>query len=273
VIVTSVVKDLVVGTEGIKVMIKSIWSLLATCVLAALIGASGAGAAEIRLLSANAVKEIVLERVSAFERSSGHKVSIVWGGTEGLAGRVRSGEALDVIIVAAPNIDALIRERRLVEGSRTDFARSGVGVAVRSGLPRPDVSTAEAVRKAVLDARSITYSTGPSGFYVAELLGKLGIADQVRDRVRQPPSGVQVGELIARGEADLGFQQVSELLHVKGIDYLGPLPPDIQNLTTYAAGLHAASAAPDASIALMRFLAAPESEPIIRKVGMEPAPR
>lgn len=256
---------------SMNIATRSTAALLAGLVFAALPGMHEARAAEVRVLAANAVKEIVLERASAFERSSGHKVVIAWGGTEGLTKRIRDGEAVDIVIVAAPNIDALVQARRLVAGSRTDFAQSGVGVAVRRGLPRPDVSTAQAVRQTVLDAGSIAYSTGPSGVHVAELFRKMGIADQVSGKARQPPSGAQVAEMLARGEADLGFQQVSELLHAQGIDYLGPLPPDIQHVTIYAAGLHAAATAPDASIALMRSLAAPEAEPVIRKVGMEPA--
>jgi len=121
----------------------------------------------------------------------------------------------------------------------------------------------------VLAARSVAYSSGPSGFYVADLFKKMGIADQIKDKVKQTPSGVQVGEVVARGDADLGFQQVSELLHLKGIDYLGPLPADIQHVTVFSAGLHTAAPAPDAARALMKFLTAPEADPIIRKRGME----
>jgi molybdate transport system substrate-binding protein len=158
----------------------------------------------------------------------------------------------------------------VISGSRADFAKSGVGIAVRTGLPKPDISSDEAVKRAVLAANSVAYSSGPSGFYVADLFKKMGITDQIKDKVRQPASGVQVGELVARGEADLGFQQISELLHVKGIDYVGPLPAEIQNVTVYSAGLHTATPAPDAARALVKFLIAPEAGPIIKKIGMEP---
>jgi molybdate transport system substrate-binding protein len=246
-------------------------SLLARFVAAAMvIGMNTAHAAEVRVMAANAVKESFLELASAFEKSSGHMVSTIWGGTEGVAKRVSGGEAVDIVIIAAPNIDKLILEGKLVAGSRADFAKSGVGIAVRSGLPKPDISSGEAVKRAVLAAKSIAYSSGPSGFYIADLFKKMAIADQVKDKVKQPASGVQVGELVARGEADLGFHQVSELLHVKGIDYLGPLPAEIQNITVYSAGLHTAAPAPDAAKALVKFLTAPEAGPIIKKLGMEP---
>lgn len=246
-------------------------ALLARFVAAAMvITMNAAQAAEVKVLAANAVRESFLELVSAFEKSSGHRVTTAWGGTAGVAKRVSGGEVIDIIIVAAPSIDKLILEGKLVAGSRADFAKSGVGIAVRTGLPRPDISSGEAVKRAVLAAKSVAYSSGPSGLYVVDLFRKMGIADQIKDKVRQSASGVQVGELVARGEADLGFQQVSELLHVKGIDYLGPLPADIQNITVYSAGLHKAAPAPDAAKALVRFLTAPEAGPIIKKFGMEP---
>jgi len=246
-------------------------SFLAKFIVAALIGINAAQAAEVKVMAANAVKEAFVELVAAFEKSSGHKVITIWGGTEGLGKRISGGEVVDIIIIAAPNIDKLIQEGKLIAGSRADIAKSGVGIAVRTGLPKPDISSAEAVKRAVLAANSVAYSSGPSGFYVADLLKKMGIADQIKDKVRQPPSGVQVGELVARGEADLGFQQISELIHVKGIDYLGPLPADIQNMTVYSAGLHMAAPAPDAARALVKFLTAPEARPIIKKIGMDPS--
>jgi molybdate transport system substrate-binding protein len=246
-------------------------SFFAKFIVAATIGINAAQAAEVKVTAVNAVREAFLELASAFEKSSGHKVIMIWGGTEGLAKRISGGEVVDIVIIAAPSIDKLILEGKLVAGSRADIAKSGVGIAVRTGLPKPDISSAEAVKRAVLAANSVAYSSGPSGFYIADLLKKMGIADQIKDKVRQPPSGVQVGELVARGEADLGFQQISELLHVKGIDYLGPLPPDIQNITVYAAGLHTAAPAPEAARALVKFLTAPEAGPIIKKIGMDPS--
>jgi molybdate transport system substrate-binding protein len=183
---------------------------------------------------------------------------------------VADGEVFDVVIVAGPNVDRLAQAGRLVAGSRTDFASTGVGVAVRAGLPRPDISTPAALRQAVLAANSVAYSAGPSGFHVAEVLKKLGLADQVKHKVTQAPSGVQVGDLLARGEVDLGFQQMSELAHFKGIEYLGPLPAEVQNITVYSAGLHSAAPAMEAARAFMKMLVAPEAAVIILKSGMNP---
>src|SRR5574341_1899143 len=250
---------------------KSIVSALTTFVAAAmLIGATTAHAAEIKVIASAAVKEVVLDVIPAFEKSSGHKVTTIWAGTEVITKRISGGEVVDIGLIAAPNIDKLISEGRLVAGSRADVAKSGIGVAVRSGLPNPDISSGEAVKRAVLAAKSVAYSSGPSGFYLADLFKKMGIADQIKDKVKQTPSGVQVGETVARGEADLGFQQVSELLHVKGIQYLGPLPADIQHTTVFSAGLHAAAPAPDAAKALTKFLTAPDAALVIKRSGMEP---
>jgi molybdate transport system substrate-binding protein len=249
---------------------KSIASALATFVSAAMvIGVSPTQAAEIKVIASNAIKEAYLDLIPAFEKASGHKVTTIWGGTESVAKRISGGEVVDIVIIAAPNIDKLILEGKLVAGSRADFANSGVGIAVRAGLPKPDISSGEAVKRAVLAAKSVAYSSGPSGFYIAELFKKMGIADQIKDKVKQPASGVQIGELMALGEADLGFQQVSELLHVKGIDYLGPLPADNQNITVFSAGLHTAAPAPEAAKELVKFLTAPEAGPIIKLMSQE----
>lgn len=231
--------------------------------------ASQSFAAEIRVLAANALKEAYLELVSNFEKSTGHKVTTLWGGTEAIDKRIRGGEIVDIVLIAAANIDRLILDGKLVKESRTDFAKSGIGIAVRRGLPKPDVSSAEAIRQAVLEANTVAYSSGPSGFYLADLFKKMGIAEQIRDKVRQPASGTQVGELLARSEADLGFQQISELLHVKGIDYLGPLPPEIQSITIYSAALHSAAPSPYAAKALLQSLTAPDAKLILKKIGME----
>ena len=234
------------------------------------IGATTAQAAEVKLIASAAVREAVIDLIPAFEKASGHKVTTIWAGTEAITKRISGGEVVDVVLIAAPNIDKLIAAGKLAAGSRADIAKSGIGVAVRDGLPKPDISSGEAVKNAVLAAKSVAYSSGPSGFYLADLFRKMGIADQIKDKVKQTPSGVQVGEVVARGEADLGFQQVSELLHLKGIQYLGPLPSDIQHVTVFSAGLHSAAPQPDAAKALVKFLTGPEAGASIRKTGMEP---
>lgn len=229
-----------------------------------------ANADEIKLMSISAVKEAVMDRVADFERSSGHKVTIIWGGTESVSKRVAGGEIVDVVLLAAPNIDKLIEDKKITAGSRADFAKTGIGVAVRPGLSKPDISTPEKLKNAVLDAKSISFTTGASGVYLVELFKRLGISEQIKDKIVQPASGSPVSVLLEKGEADLGFQQVSELLHAKGIQYLGPLPADIQNVTTYSVSLHAAAPSPSAAKSLMIFLTAPESAPVIRNLGMEP---
>jgi len=232
-------------------------------------GSDMAGAGEIKVMASAAFREAYLELVPAFEKQSGHKVVTIWSGTTEVARRIGSGEMVDLVIVSGPTIDKLIADGKLV-GSRVDVAKSGIGVAVRAGQPKPDISSGEAVKKAVLAAKSVAYSSGPSGFYLAELFKKMGIPDEIKGKVTQTPSGVQVGEIVARGEAELGFQQVSELLHVNGIAYIGPLPADIQHVTVFSAGLHAAAKETDAAKALVKFLTAPEAAAVIRKTGMEP---
>ena len=250
---------------------RSMLSMLPRILAAALlVGASTAQAAEIKVIASNAVKEAYLDLVPEFEKATGHHVITIWSGTEAITKRISGGEIVDIVIVPPANIDKLILEGKLVAGNRTDLVKSGVGVAVRSGLPKPDVSTPEAVKQAVLAAKSVAYSSGPSGFHVAGLFEKMGIADRIKAKMTQTPSGVQVGEVVARGEADLGFQQISELLHVKGIDYLGPLPAEIQHITVFSAGLHVGAKEAEAAKALVRFLSAPAAAPIIRKTGMEP---
>jgi molybdate transport system substrate-binding protein len=240
----------------------------------ALVFGMGAGtgmtsAAEIKVMASAAIREAYLELVPAFEKQSGHKVVTIWSGTTEVSRRIGGGEVADLVIVSAPTIDKLIADGKVV-GSRVDLAKSGIGVAVRAGQPKPDISSGEAVKKAVLAAKSVAYSSGPSGFYLAELFKKMGIADEIKPKLTQTPSGVQVGEVIARGEAELGFQQVSELLHVKGIDYLGPLPADIQHVTVFSAGVHASAKEPEAAKALVKFLTAPGAATVIAKTGMEP---
>jgi molybdate transport system substrate-binding protein len=244
----------------------SLFGKLVAAVIA--IGINAAHGAEIKVMATNAIKEPYLELVSRFEKASGHKVVTTWGGTEAIYKNVSGGEVTDIVISASTGIDKLISEGKLAAGSRTNFAKVLIGVAVRSGLPKPDISSGEAVKNAVLSAKSVAYSSGTSGFYLADLFKKMGIADQIKDKVKQPASGVQIGDLLARGEADLGFQQVSELIHVKGIDFLGPLPPDIQHTTAYSAGLHTMAPAPDAAKALLKFLTGPEAAAIIKNGGL-----
>jgi molybdate transport system substrate-binding protein len=230
----------------------------------------GAGAADLKVVAPNAVKETVAEIAVSFEKATGHKVIFSWGGSEAIAKRVSEGEVFDVVITTAQGVDRLVADGKLVAGTRTDFSRSAVAAAVRAGLPRPDISTVDGLRKALLAADSIAISSGASGRYLEQLFQRIGVADQIKQKIKQPPSGAQIADLIARGDADLGFQQVTELVHAKGVDYLGPLPAEVQNYTVWAAGLHASAPQPDAARAFMRALAAPDAAAAIRRTGMEP---
>ena len=232
--------------------------------------ALGASAAEISVTAPKAVKESITEIAARFEGETGHRVVFSWGGSESIARRVSGGEAFDIVVNTAQNIQRFSGEGRVAKATRTDFARSPVGVAVRSGLPKPDVSTVDALRAALLGANSIAISSGASGRYLEQLFQRMGIADQLRSRIRQPPSGAQIGELIARGEADLGFQQASELIHAPGVDYLGPLPAEIQNHTVWSAALHSSATQPEAARAFLRALVAPAAAAPLRRMGMEP---
>jgi molybdate transport system substrate-binding protein len=229
------------------------------------------GAAEINVISTQATQEAYLELVAQFEKASGHKVKTVFNGTLNVQKRLADGEPYDLIVMAGPAIDEQIKLGRAVAGSRVDVAKSGTGLAVRKGAPKPDISSADALKKTLLAAKSIGYSTGPSGLYMLSVFEKLGIADQVKGKLRQTPSGVFVGTLIATGEAQVGFQQISELVHFEGIDYVGPLPGDLQRMTTFSAGIHSGARERDAAKALVKFLSAPAAAPVIRKHGLEPA--
>jgi molybdate transport system substrate-binding protein len=223
---------------------------------------------EIKVMLSAAFKEAYLELVPQFERASGHKVENLWVPSVQMMSRLKGGESVDLVILSAASLDEL-RKAGLIS-DRTDLARSGIGVAVKSGARKPDISSGEAVKRAVLAARGIAYSTGPSGIYLMGLFQRMGIAESIKSKVKQV-QGEPAGGVVARGEAEIAFQQVSELLPVPGIDFVGPLPADIQQITVFSAGLHGAAKQPDAARALVRFLTAPAAAPVIRKKGMEPA--
>jgi molybdate transport system substrate-binding protein len=228
-------------------------------------------ASVIRVISSMATKQVLADLAAEYQRSSPHRVSIESVGGVDAAKRVQAGEAFDLVVLAAGAIDALIAAGKIVTGSRADLAKSGVAIAVRSGAPRPDIATESAVKRAVLAARNIGYSTGPSGAHLAKLFERWGIAGDIKDRVVQAPPGVPVGSLVAKGEIELGFQQLSELIHLPGIDVLGPLPPAIQAVTTFSAGLSVTSTQPEAAHGFLDFMIAPAADGAKRDNGMEPA--
>lgn len=242
-------------------------SFLAVLLVAA---ASHAQASDLKVVAPNAVKEALVEIAVRFEQETGRRVSLSWGGSEAIAKRVADGEVFDVVVNTDAGIERMVSDGKLRSGSRTDFARSAVAVAVRTGLSRPDVSSVAGLKAALLDAQAIAISSGASGRYLEGLFSKLGVAEQIRQKIKQPPSGAQIGDMLARGEADLGFQQVAELMHGKGFQYLGPLPAEVQNYTIWAAGVHGSAPQAEIARAFTSALAAPASASALGKHGMDP---
>jgi molybdate transport system substrate-binding protein len=228
-----------------------------------------AQAAEIKVMMSAAFKAAYLELVPQFERATEHRVVTIGAPSFDIVARLKAGEVVDIVILAGAALDQLIKDGKIVAGSRADLAKSGVGLAVRAGAPKPNIGSADAFKQALLAAKSVAYSTGPSGVYLAGLFQRMGIADTLKPKIRQV-KGEPVGAVVARGEADIGLQQVSELLPVAGIDFVGPLPPEIQEVTVFSAGLHVGAKEPEAAKALLKFLTAPAVAPVIRKTGMEP---
>lgn len=225
----------------------------------------------IRGISSMATRRILAELAGAYRRRSGVAVEFESVGGVDAARRVRSGEPFDVTVLAADAIDGLVASGHVLAGSRVDLVRSGVAIAVRADAARPDVATADALRRAVLAARTVGYSTGPSGAALLALLDRWGIAEAVRDRLVQAPAGVPVGTLVARGEVELGFQQSSELQHLPGIALLGPMPPGAEIVTIFSGGVCAASTRPAAARALLDFMRSPAAAEAARRHGMDPA--
>jgi molybdate transport system substrate-binding protein len=244
----------------------------ALCALAA----SRAQTPEIRVLMSGAFTAAFTELAPEFERTTGSTIVTKYGGSMGnspdtIPNRLARGEAADVVILAASALDDLIAKGRVVAGSRVDLARSAIGMAVRAGAPKPDISTVDALKRTLLQAKSIAYSSSASGVYLSgDLFPSLGIADQIAGKSRRVESG-PVAEVVARGDAELGFQQISELRPVKGIDIVGPLPPGAQRVTIFSAGIVAGAKQPDRARLLIAYLSSPAAGPAIRKSGMDPA--
>jgi molybdate transport system substrate-binding protein len=223
----------------------------------------------LKLISSMATRELLAALAAQYQRETGIPVEAQAGGGVDVARRISAGESFDVVVLAANAIDKLLVEGRLA-GARADHVRSGVAMAVRAGTPRPAVASEAEVKAAVLAAPSLSYSTGPSGVYLEQLFARWGILDQIRSRIVVPPPGVPVGSLVAEGRVGLGFQQLSELMNLPGIELLGPLPEAIQTMTVFAGGVCAASAQPAAAHALLAYLAAPAAASLKQRHGMEP---
>jgi molybdate transport system substrate-binding protein len=236
--------------------------------------AGAACADEIKVMTSGAFTAAYLKLAPQFERAAGHRLvteaTSMGTGSTSIEARLAAGEAIDVVIVADASLEQLIKNQRIVPGTRVDLARSAIGMAVRKGAPKPDISSVEALRRTLLAAKSIAYSASVSGSYLStELLQRLGVADQVLPKSRRI-EGERVAAVVARGEAEIGFQQISELLPEPGIDFVGPLPAEVQRVTVFSAGVGAAARHPDAARSLIRFLASPAAIPAIRESALEP---
>ena len=225
----------------------------------------------ISIISSMATRQLLADLVAKFQQTSAQQVAVESVGGVDAARRVQAGEAFDVVILAANAIGQLTEAGKIVPGSRVDLVKSGVSIAVRAGAPQPDIGSEEAVKQAVLSARSLSYSTGPSGVHLIKLFERWGIVDTIKSRIVQAPPGVPVGSLVANGEVELGFQQLSEMIHMAGIEVLGPLPPAIQIITTFSAGLAATSTRAAAVRTLLDFMISPAALEAKLRNGMEPA--
>jgi len=222
-------------------------------------------------ISSMATRQVLAELTAAHAQRSGVRVAIESVGGVDAAKRVAAGEAFDVVCLASDAIDKLLASRHAVAGTKVDLVHSGVAVAVRAGAPVPVLDSEDAVRRAVLAAKTLGYSTGPSGVQLARLFERWGIAGQVAAKLVQAKPGIPVGSLVASGEVELGFQQLSELLHVEGITVAGPLPEAIQIVTTFSAARCTTSAQADAVRALFDFLTSADAADAKRRHGMTPA--
>jgi molybdate transport system substrate-binding protein len=244
-------------------------------VVSILFFASAAYGADIRVMTSGAFTAAFLKVIPEFERTTHDKVLTAFGASMGNApdsipSRLQRHEPVDVVILAAPALDELIKQGRVVPGSRVDLVRSSIGMAVRAGAPKPDISTVEALKHTLLEAKSIAYSDSASGVYLSkEMFQRLGIADQIAGKCKRIQSE-PVGVVVARGDAEIGFQQISELLPVTGIAYVGPLPPEVQKVTVFSAGVAVGAKKPAAARALIKFLVSPAAVPAITKTGLEP---
>lgn len=235
---------------------------------------NAADAAPIKVLASGGFRAAYLALAPGFEAASGYKLESTWGGSMGSApttipNRLQRGEVYDVVIMAANGLDDLIRQGKVAAGSRVDLARSMIGVAVPAGAAKPDISSVDALKRALTQARSVAFSSSASGVYLASLFERLGIGEMINAK-RTPVVGEPVAAVVARGEAEIGFQQVSELMPVPGIDLVGQLPHEIQEVTIFSAGVAANATQPQAARALIQFLSAPANAAAITRSGMSP---
>jgi molybdate transport system substrate-binding protein len=231
-----------------------------------------ANAAEIKIISGNALKTVLEELTPAFERATGHKLVVIWGGSVPLKAQIEKGEAFDLAVLTATGIDDLIKQGKLVTATRTNLATSGAGVAVRKGAPKPDISSVEAFKRALLDAKSVAYvGQGSTGIYLKELLPRLGIADALNAKTKLLPLGNPVALAVANGEAEIGMTQISEILPYAGAELVGSFPAEIQLKTSFATAVGTNAKEPEPAKALIKFLTAPAAAPVFKAKGLDPA--
>lgn len=249
--------------------------VLASALLSLLLLSPPVSAAEIRVMISGGLAAAYEALVPEFERATGHKVLTARGPSMGttvnaIPVRLERGEPADVLIMVGYALKDLADKGKVMPGTSVDLVRSPIGIAVKAGAPKPDISSADTLKRALLAAKSIAYSDSASGVYVStEMFGKLGIAEEMKDKARKIPA-TPVAEIVAHGEAEIGFQQISELKSVKGVEIVGPLPEELQRITVFSAGIAAASKEPDAGKALIQFLASPAAREAIVNSGLEP---
>ena len=237
--------------------------------LAASISAS---AAEIKVISSNALKTVLEQLAPAFEKATEHKLVFTWGAAVPLKAEIEKGATFDIAVLTTAAVDDLITQGKLVGATRAALANSGIGVAVRKGAPKPDISTVEAFKRALLNAKSVAYvEQGGSGIYLKTLLPRLGIADALKDKIKLLPPENPAAHAIANGEAEIGMTQISEILPYAGAELVGPLPKEIQLTTSFAAAVSASARQSEPAKALIKFLTAPAAAPVLRAMGLDPA--
>jgi molybdate transport system substrate-binding protein len=230
-----------------------------------------ARAAEIKIFSTRAIATVLDKVGPEFERTTGHRLNVTTDIAIRMVRRIQQGEPFDFLVAAPGQIDTLIKEGRIVPETRTDLTRSGIGVQVRAGAPKPDIGSVEAFKRALLNAKSIAYlKEGQSGVYLARMLERLGIAEAIKSKVTRPDTDT-VSELVATGQVELGMVVITQILTTPGVELVGPLPPEIQSYITFTGGVSTAAREPNAAKELIRLLTGPAALPVIRAQGMEPA--
>jgi molybdate transport system substrate-binding protein len=233
--------------------------------------ATATGGVELTVVASTAMTEVLQALLPIFEHDSGHTVKVMFLSSADLPRKIKEGVPVDLVVTSPDTIDDLVKAGKVVAGSRVDLFRSGVGVAVRAGAPKPDVSTVEGFKHALVAAKSVGISKGPSGVYMMGLLERLGIADAIKAKAVFTEPGQRVGLVVANGRAEIGIQQITELLAIPGIDFVGPLPPSLQTTILYAMARPTTAKQPAAAKELVKFLSSKSVAPIAKKMGLDPA--